>query len=281
MLFLLLGKYLLFMIIDVRQSTAKKGAGILAQWGLIAKGFVYVLLGVLALMAAFHIGAQRTENADRTGVFNFLSESSGGKWLLPVLAVGLLCYSIWRFLEAAKFAKGENKKWKKAARYLLSGLLYLSIALSAFKIVFHQPKKNEDSQQQFASELLSKPFGQWLLGIAALIIAAIGIYQIYYAVSEKYKDHVQKMNLHTKASSLMLMAGKIGYLARGAVWLIIAYLMLQAAFAASAAKAGDTGEAFNAIEDSAFGSFLPGALGVGLIAYGLFNFVRARYERFE
>jgi len=269
------------MILNVEESKSKKGVSIIAKWGLIAKGSVYVLSGVLAFMAAFHMGGKQNEDVDKNGALNFLSDSFGGKWLLPILAVGLLCYSIWRFIEAAKIANSGDKKWKKLFRYILSGIVYLSIALSAFKIVLSRSQKNEDSQQQFASELLSKPFGQWLLGIAALIIAGIGIYQIYYAVSEKYKTHVQKMNLHTKASSLMLTAGKTGYLARGAVWLIISYLMLQAAFAASSARAGGTGKAFNAIEDSPIGPYLPAALGVGLVAYGFFNFVRARYERFE
>ncbi len=263
----------------LEKSKTKKGVAILGQGGLIAKGFVYVLLGVLAFMAAFHIGGQQNADADKAGVLQFLNDSFAGEWLIPILAVGLLCYSLWRFIGAAKFAKGENKKWKEIARYILSGIVYLSVAISAFRIGANQSRREEDSQQEFASELLSKPFGEWLLGIAALIIAAIGVYQIYYALSEKYKRHVQKMSLHTKASSLMLTAGKTGYLARGGVWLIIAFLMLQAAFAASSAKAGDTGKAFDAIEGSPIGPFLPAALGVGLIAYGLFNFVRARYEK--
>ena len=79
----------------------------------------------------------------------------------------------------------------------------------------------------------------------------------------------------------MLGAGKIGYVARGVVWAIISYLMIQAALAASSEKAGDTGKAFGAIDNSLVGSYLPAALGIGLIAYGVFNFVRARYERFE
>ena len=79
----------------------------------------------------------------------------------------------------------------------------------------------------------------------------------------------------------MLTAGKIGYLARGLVWIIISYLMMQAAIAASSAKAGDTGEAFKASEGSPIGPYLPAALGIGLMAYGVFNFIRAKYERFE
>jgi hypothetical protein len=63
------------------------------------------------------------------------------------------------------------------------------------------------------------------------------------------------------------------------VWLVIAFLFLRAALYARASEAGNTGKAFQFIETTPYGSPLLGALGVGLIAYGVFNFVRARYER--
>ena len=268
-------------MINVEKINAKKGITWIAQCGLSAKGFVYVLLGVIAFMATFHIKGQSSENADTSGALNFLNTSFAGQWLMPLLAIGLLCYTIWRFIEAARAAKGADKKWKKAGRYFLSGLVYLSVSFTAFRIVMKKSTNNGDSQQQFAAELLSKPYGQWLLGIVALLIAAIGVYQVYYGLSEKYKKHVQKMNLNKNSSSLMLGAGKIGYVARGVVWAIISYLMLQAALMASSEKAGDTGKAFGAIDNTLVGAYLPAALGIGLIAYGVFNFVRARYERFE
>lgn len=268
------------MDIHITEVKKDKGVTLLARSGLIAKGFVYFTSGLLALMAAFHIGGESSEDADRTGVLYYLYDSSVGKWLLPLLALGLLCYSVWRFIEAYHYTKGSKKDLKKTAFYILSGLVYLLVAITAVKIVLHKNDKGGDSQQEFAREILTKPFGQGLLGIAALILAGVGIYQVYYGLSEKYKKHVQNMSLHTKNASLMLGAGKIGYVARGIVWLIIAYLMMQAAIAASSSQAGDSGEAFSFVEGSPMGKYLLAALGMGLIGYGCFNFIRARYENF-
>jgi putative Mn2+ efflux pump MntP len=118
-----------------------------------------------------------------------------------------------------------------------------------------------------------------LVGIGGLILAGIGAYQIYYGFSEKYRKHVQGLSLHSEQSTLLLRTGKVGYISRGAVWLVIAFLFLRAAVHSAASEAGNTGKAFRFIETSAYGSLLLGALGVGLVAYGVFNFVRARYER--
>jgi hypothetical protein len=69
--------------------------------------------------------------------------------------------------------------------------------------------------------------------------------------------------------------------ARGLVWLIIAFLLLKAALHADSAEAGDSGKAFLFIENTHYGSYLLGMIGIGLIAYGVFNFIRARYESFQ
>lgn len=263
--------------------TRSRNQGIkwLARTGFIAKGVVYVLLGVIAVMAAFHMGGQSSRDADKTGVFAFVKDGFGGNWLLPLLGAGLACYSAWRLIEAYHAFSARGKERWKGAVYFFSAIIHISLAVTAFRAGFGSSGGKKDSQQQFASELLSKPFGQWLLGIAALVIAGVGIYQIYYGLSEKYRKHVRGMNLHNNAGNVLLYAGKFGYAARGFVWLIIAYLFLRGAFRSSASQTGDTGKAFQFVQESTYGTYLLALLGLGLIAYGLFNFIRARYEEFN
>jgi hypothetical protein len=148
-------------------------------------------------------------------------------------------------------------------------------------MLFRDSAEKEDKNQYWVSEILNHSYGEWLLGFGAVIIAAVGIYQISYGVSEKYKKHVQQLDANSNRSNVLLRAGKIGYVSRGIVWLIIAYLLLRAALHKSSSEAGDTGKAFAFIENSSFGSYLLAALGIGLIAYGTFNFIRARYETFR
>ena len=134
--------------------------------------------------------------------------------------------------------------------------------------------------QTAASELMNKPFGQWLVGLLGLALVITGVYQVYYGLSGKYKKHVQEMDLHSAASKTLLLAGKIGYVSRGIVWLMIAWLLFRAAFESDSSEAGDTGKAFHFLETASFGSYMLAALGIGLVCYGGFNFIRARFERF-
>lgn len=261
-------------------AEAKPWVKRIAQAGYIAKGIVYVLLGLLGFMAAFEIAGKEDNEATQTGALQFLKGLPAGTILLLLLAIGLLCYSTWRGIQTFYNPDGEQKKWPKRLRYLFSGLAYLALAYTAVRAVFENRSGNGDQNQELAGELMNQPLGQVLVALAGLSLAAVGIYQIYYGFSEKYTKHVQDLSLQSQHASLLLRSGKIGYISRGIVWLVIAYLFIRAAVHSSASEAGNTGKAFQFVEGSPYGSYLLGALGLGLIAYGIFNFIRARFERF-
>ncbi len=249
----------------------------LAMLGLTAKGIVYSLLGILAFMAAFEIGGFREDETSKSGVLNTITEMPGGTVILLIITIGLICYSAWRILAAV--SKDRDNNGLKRVRYFFSALIYLALAYSAIEIIMFNKKDNGDTNEYWAKEIISKPFGEWLLGATALFIAGVGIYQLWYGLSEKYKKHVNERSLHNK-NSLLLTIGKIGYVARGIVWLLIAFLLFNAAIHANPSEAGDTGKAFRLVENNELGSLILAAIGLGLVAYGLFCFVRAKYEKF-
>lgn len=255
----------------------------IAKVGLIAKGIVYCLLGLLVFMAAFNINGRSTGNTDKEGVFDFVLKQTGGQIMLGVIAMGLISYALWRFIQTFGDSEHKGSKPKGLAsrtRYLFSGLVYGSLAIVAINMLFSNPTGSGDDQQSMARELLTKPFGQWLVGIGAAILFGVGIYQLYYGLSEKYRKHAEKVG-RSSNTKLLLLAGKVGYVARGIVWLVIAWLFFKAAIHANSAEAGDTSKAFGFMEDAAYGTYLLAAVGVGLFCYGAFNFIRVQYERFN
>lgn len=254
----------------------------IARIGLTAKGVVYVLLGILAFMAAFGISGKSSQDTNKSGVFDFIQEQPAGTVLLWVVVLGLVCYLVWRIIQtfADTEDKGEDVKGILVrARYLFSGLIYGSLAVQAIRMLTSHKKSSGNKSQEFTQELLSKPMGQWLVGLVAAILLGVGIYQIVYGLSEKYRKHVNK-SVPVDAKPILLTAGKVGYLARGVVWLLLSYLFFQASLNASSAEAGDTSKAFSVLSSSDYGPYLLAIVGIGLVCYGLFNFIRARYEEF-
>lgn len=254
----------------------------IAQTGLTAKGIVYCLLGVLAFMAAFNIAGQSTRDTNKEGVFSFIQEQTGGQIMLSIVAIGLLCYSLWRGLQTFADTEGKGNDSKGIAargRYFFSGLVYTSLAFFAIKMVTTGQKDNGGNRQDMIQSFLSKPYGAWVVGIAAVIIIGVGLYQAWYGLAGKYKKHVEKAG-YSSEQKLLVSTGKLGYVTRGIVWLILGWMLIKAVFHSNSSEAGDTAKAFGFLQDAAYGSYLLGAVGFGLVCYGIFNFIRVRYEKF-
>ena len=96
----------------------------------------------------------------------------------------------------------------------------------------------------------------------AAVMVATGVYQCFYGLSEKYRKHVTKAG-NSINNKLLHLTGKIGYLVRGIVWLLIAWMFLKAALHANSSEAGDTSEAFSFLASAAYGAYLVAFMGLG------------------
>src|SRR4051812_49454955 len=67
----------------------------LARAGLVARGAIYGIIGVLALELAFGTGGKTT---NQKGALAEISRQSGGEGLLVLMAIGLFGYAFLRLL---------------------------------------------------------------------------------------------------------------------------------------------------------------------------------------
>lgn len=255
----------------------------LARVGFIALGVVYCLVGALAFMAAFELGGKNAQDTDQKGAFQLILDQPFGQVLLALVALGLACYAVWRLLQAIMDPEHRGHDAKGIGRrlgYAFSGLFYGSLAFFAANLVLGNGDSTGqgDSRQGLARELLLQPFGQWLVGLVAVGTMLMGLYQIYRALSGKYRRKIQESKLRPEYKTMLVRAGMVGYIARGVVWLLIGYLFLRAALSANAGEAGGTDKAFHLVESTTYGSLILGLIALGLICYGVFMFVRAKTE---
>lgn len=74
--------------------------------------------------------------------------------------------------------------------------------------------------------------------------------------------------------------GVIGYVSRGVVLVILGYLLIQGAMNMNPGQGQSTDEAISFVENK-FGSVLMAVIALGLVAYGIFMFVKAKYQRIQ
>lgn len=252
----------------------------LARAGYIAKGIVYIIVGMLALQAAFSAGGRTTSTA---GALEAIVGQPFGRFLLGLVGIGLAGYALWRWVSAAIDAEKDGTDAKGVAArvgYVISGISYAILAYTALQLISGTGNGSGDSStQDWTARLLAAPFGQGLVGMVGLIIIGNGLAQVV----KGYKaDFVKKMNLATvepTQKKVAILSGRWGYIARGIVFAITGGFLINAARAADPKQAKGLGSALDLLAQQSFGPWLLGIVAAGLVAYGLFMFVEARYRR--
>jgi len=240
---------------------------IVTRLGFAARGLMYGAIGWLAIMSG------RTEDAG--GILPYL-ERQAGAVLVAVMAAGFFSYAAWRFLEAWLDTDDHGSDAKGVAVRLAgagSGLIHLGLGVGAVLAALHARRSGGDGPEHGAAMALSVPGGEWLLYLAAAVAAGAGIQQFRKAWSLKFMRHLKP---EAAKRGWVAWLGRIGFAARGVVFLLIGWLLLRAAQLHNSGAAGGI--------DDALGSLpRPVQLGVaaGVLLFGLFSLTEALYRKVQ
>lgn len=248
-----------------------------ARFGFTVKGIVYCLMGTLTVMAALGLS---NEKGDKEKAFKVIYDQPFGKIILIAVAIGLLGYVTFRLFQtfADSSHKGNGPKGLIIRiGYGISAFLYLALSFYAISLsTGNSESGGGDTRQFFINRIMEYQFGEWFVGIASLIIIGSGLNQIHKGVATRFMKSVRLT--HSQYTQAFKKAGVVGYVSRGVVLCIIGYLFLQAAIQSNPSEAQGTEGAFDLLQNT-FGNILMGLVALGLVGYGVFMFVRARYER--
>ena len=249
--------------------------------GYTAKGIVYCLIGGFAVATV--IGAAGGGANGPKGVISWIGTNPFGKVLLFVIGVGLLAYCSWRWYTAVQDKKNEGKDKEgivKRMAYAVSGTAYGVLSAHAFKLAFGiGGGGGGNSQQDIIARLLQQSWGPYVVGAIGAIVACVAVYQLYRAVGNKHMEGIEGQPLGHDERETFKKTGEVGLTARFVVYGIIAYFLFRAALLDDPGQFKGMGEALSFLEDQSYGAALLAIVGAGLVAYGSFMFVRARYER--
>lgn len=253
----------------------------LGRLGYLSEGIVYGLIGVLAVQVALGRGGATTDNK---GALARIAEAPFGQFLLSAVIIGIIGYALWRFLQAALDTDNEGTDAKAIVKRLGhagSGAVHVALALSALRLLrTGSAGANSDSSAKgWAAELLSKPFGQWLVALVGLVVIGMGAYQVYKGVKAKFRDEVKLGEMSATEERWFTRLGRLGYAARGTVFALIGLFLIVAARRGNPNEAHGLDGALGTLVQQPFGPWLLGLVALGFVAYALFLFAEARYRR--
>lgn len=258
---------------------ARPGIEWLGRLGYAAKGVVYALVGILAAQAALGRGGATTGTE---GAFERILQAPFGRLLLGIAALGLVGHAIWRFAQAGMDTENKGTDAKgivTRAAYAVIGLIYIGLSLSALRLALGSSSDNSDQTQSRTAWLLAQPFGRWLVGLVGLTVVGVGLFQLYRAYRTEFREHLRLGEMSASHDRLVTAIGRLGYAARGIVFGIIGGFLIVAGLQSQPEAARGLGGALDTLARQPQGKWLLGIVAAGLIAYGSFMLVQARYRR--
>jgi len=251
-------------------------AEIAARLGYVARGLVYISVGMVAILAA----AGLTPRAEGPlGALEAWGHWKPGLALIWLLGLGLYGFAGWRVLQAVFDADRQGrtpKAWASRAGQAISGLIYGGLAVSVFGLLDAIVDLHEaDDQAQtraFVADVLTWPLGEALVLALGVFIAGAGIGNMIRACFGHFGRGL-KCGPRTAAWAGTL--GRIGYFGRGLAMLPAGVFMLAAGWHARASEAKSLGGVLQALHHQRMGDTVLVVLAVGLMAFGAFGFVEA------
>ena len=132
------------------------------------------------------------------------------------------------------------------------------------------------SEQEAAAQALAIPGGEWLIiGVGVFILAA-GLANLVKAIRGGLADRLVCDAAVRRVAEPM---GRLGYGARGAAFAVMGVMLVQAGLRANAAEAAGLAEALQALERAPWGDGLLIGVALGLLSFGAFALMEARYRQ--
>ncbi|MEC9483860.1 MAG: DUF1206 domain-containing protein [Halomonas sp.] len=255
----------------------QRGISAAARWGYMAKGVVYVLVGGLSLMTIAGLGGQR---AGPKEAITQLATQPFGSFMLGLLGIGLFAYALWRLIQAWFDTEDAGSGVKGIATrlaFMISGIIHAGLGSYCFDLLNRSASSGKSPQGQTA-ELMSYPGGIYLVFAIGIVFLGVGLRQLVRAIKRSYLKNWHMREMNESQRQLAEGATRMGLTARGIVFSIIGVFLCIAAWQADPSEAQGLDGALNALARQPFGQWLLGIVSLGLVAYGVYCFINARFR---
>ena len=260
------------------QVAHSRGFEWLARTGFVARGLIYLIIGILAIKLALGDGGTTT---NQQGALETIAHQPFGKVLLTLVAVGLGGYALWRLVRAALGHGPEDSDsgFERIAA-LGSGIVYAGLCVIAIEVLLGAGSSGgSGNPSKTTAGVLGWPGGTWLVGIAGGAVIGIGLFQGYRGISRDFLDDSKTERMSRAVRTAVTSLGTVGYVARMVVFALVGIFLIKAAVEFDPNKAVGLDGALAKIAHASYGPILLGVVAAGLIAFGVYSLADARYRR--
>ena len=258
----------------------------LATLGYAAKGLLYIIAGSTVALAAVQVGGRMMGTR---GALNLLVTLPFGRLAVALVAVGLYGFILRRFVQFCVPPREGTPPRLTITRilrrigYALSGLAHVGITLTALGLVLGLTalhRAGPTPPRDWTTPLLVwKPLNGWLTVLAGLVVLGVAIFYFSMAVRRRFRIDLHLERMSQRMRWVAIACGIVGYTGRGVAFLIVGLFLVYAGWFVEEVDARGLNDILRGLEAQPWGTWMLIAVAVGLIAYGLYLLLAARYLR--
>lgn len=254
----------------------------LGRLGFAARGSVYLVVGLLTLrVAGLGPGESPDEEASTTGAFRAVSDTPFGTTLLAVLVLGMSAYALWRLTEAAGGHRDADGHARTVARLLdlaRTGVYTITAVTAADLLFTGSTNSQEVTADRVSLQVMQVPAGRWAVAAGGVVLALGGCYLGWQGLRRNFMEDLHTHRISGGWLRVVGALGTVGYVSRGLVFATVGVLGISAAMHFDPDAVSGFDGALRQLVAMPAGTVLVGAAGFGLLAFGSFSLVEARYR---
>lgn len=255
---------------------------VIAQTGLVSKGVVYMIFGVLIVLAAL-LPSEKPVGLFET-IEYVITLGWFGRFIVLLMSVGLLCYSAWKYFQMVMNVEGyENDFAGYFIRITWLGPFLFYLLLSGHAVVqlynwYFGKFLYYQGQPGRLQEMLYTEWGKWVIGFVALGLLGNAITLFYLAATGKYTIMLTGRNFHESSPRLARLTGMAGYVGYGFTLLILAVLFGLSIYHTDSSFAMGQESLYLYLIIRPWGKLLMAIISLGTVCYGTYFFLASIYR---
>lgn len=249
-----------------------------ARLGYATSGLVYLAIGVAGLAVA--IGAAERARGHE-GLLLAALRLPLGQVALASLAVGLSCYAAMNLMGAVedpyRFGRGV-RGWAVRGGDVLAGGLYLSLAVTAVRLIGEPGRTAAPAAAAWAAQMASAPLGRIGLAAGGIGVVLAGAFLLHKADVAPFATRLDRRRLGERTVRWLVAAARAGTAARGVLLVVCGVAAVAAAVQRAPTWVAELADGLDLMAQGPSGPLLLGLVSCAFLAYGLYQLAKARYR---
>jgi hypothetical protein len=250
-----------------------------ARLGLLAKGVVALIVGALALRFVLGFGQSLAGPEDALAS---LPRQPFGRITLAVLSLGLWAHAAWKLFQAIVDPEHKGTSFvgmMERVAFAATALAYVTLGMAGFQLLLGNRVGGATGPEELAAKILAPHFGRFVVGLFGGIMVLAGVLQVRMGVTTKFRHILARERMSRAEVVAVMVLGCIGYLGLGSMSIVIGYFLSRVALLYDPEAAGGWQEALALLCSFDAGRWALGLVAAGVVSYGLYFVMLARYRR--